>query len=169
MVVPVPSSPTVDTPYGRRGSHWSCDRESHGDGIHTGADFAAAVGTTVVAARPGTLVHCSHGSAFGGHQVEVRCADGTRDFYAHMCQRRGEGPVQAGDKVGEVGTEGNVTGPHLHFERHATTAGGWSCSVVRDPQPSLRGTCGSIVPSSELSLIRISLAPIAISVPELFA
>ncbi len=134
---PVPSNPGVDTPYGRRGSYWSCDRDVHGNGIHTGADFAAPTGTKVVAARPGTVVHSNHGSAFGGHQVDVVCDDGTRDFYAHMRSRTAEGPIKAGEKVGEIGTEGNSTGPHLHFERHATTYGGWSCSVVRDPQPSI--------------------------------
>jgi murein DD-endopeptidase MepM/ murein hydrolase activator NlpD len=134
---PVPDHPGVDTPYGRRGPYWSCDRDSHGNGIHTGADFQAPVGAKVVAARPGKVVHSSHGSAFGSHQVDVVCDDGTRDFYAHMRSWAPEGKVQAGDKVGEVGTEGNTTGPHLHFERHATTTGGWSCSVVRDPQPSI--------------------------------
>lgn len=134
---PVPDYPGVDTPYGRRGPYWSCDEDSHGNGIHTGADFAAPVGAKVVAARPGTVVHSNHGSAFGNHQVDVVCSDGTRDFYAHMRFRVAEGNIEAGSKVGEVGSEGNVTGPHLHFERHATQYGGWSCSVVRDPQPSI--------------------------------
>jgi len=136
-MIPVPDQPTIDTPYGRRGSYWSCDEDAHGNGIHTGADYAAPAGTKVIAARPGTLAHCNHGSAFGSHQVEVRCPDGTRDFYAHMRARRNPGPVEAGQKIGEVGSEGNATGPHLHFERHATTTGGWSCGVVRDPQPSI--------------------------------
>lgn len=136
-MTPVPDSPFVDTPYGRRGPYWSCDRDAAGNGIHTGADFGAPVGSRVVAARPGQLVWTNHGSAFGNHQVEVRCPDGTRDFYAHLSKRAGEGPVDAGDKIGEVGAEGNVTGPHLHFERHATTSGPWSCAVVRDPKPSI--------------------------------
>lgn len=139
-MIPVPDHPTVDTPYGRRGSYWSCDENSKGEGIHTGADYAAPAGALVVAARPGQLVHCDHGSAFGNHQVEVRCDDGTRDFYAHMRYRTHEGPIAAGGMVGEVGSEGNATGPHLHFERHATTTGGWSCQVVRDPQPSIDWT-----------------------------
>ena len=84
MVTPVPDYPDVDTPYGRRGPYWSCDEDSHGNGTHTGADFGAPVGANVVAARPGRLVWTNHGSAFGNHQVEVRCNDGTRDFYAHM-------------------------------------------------------------------------------------
>jgi len=136
-VIPVPDHPGVDTPYGRRGPYWSCDEDANGNGIHTGTDFAAPVGARVVAARPGYLAHCNHGSAFGNHQVEVRCDDGTRDFYAHMRFRVAPGDVAAGAKIGEVGAEGNVTGPHLHFERHATATGGWSCGVVRDPQPSI--------------------------------
>jgi murein DD-endopeptidase MepM/ murein hydrolase activator NlpD len=136
-MIPVPDSPIADTPYGRRGPYWSCDENSAGEGIHTGVDYAAGAGARVVAARPGELAHCDHGWAFGAHQVEVRCADGTRDFYAHMRTRRAAGPILAGEKLGEVGAEGNATGPHLHFERHATATGGWSCSVVRDPQPSI--------------------------------
>ena len=136
-MIPVPNSPIADTPYGRRGPYWSCDRNAAGDGIHTGVDYAAGAGSRVVAARPGTLVHCDHGTSFGAHQVEVLAGDGTRDFYAHMRTRRAAGPVLAGEKIGEVGAEGNATGPHLHFERHATETGGWSCGVVRDPQPSI--------------------------------
>ena len=136
-MLPVPDHPGVDTPYGRRGPYWSCDRDAAGDGIHTGVDFQAPAGARVVAARPGNLAHVHYGSAFGAHQVAVVCPDGTRDFYAHMRARVQAGPVAAGQRIGEVGQEGNSTGPHLHFERHATTTAGWSCAVVRDPQPSL--------------------------------
>ncbi|HZX40782.1 MAG TPA: M23 family metallopeptidase, partial [Myxococcaceae bacterium] len=111
-MIPVPDYPGVDTPYGRRGSYWSCDRDAQGNGIHTGADFQAPTGAKVVAARPGTLAWCNHGSSFGGHQVEVRCTDGTRDFYAHLSKRVDAGDVKAGEKIGEVGQEGNATGPH---------------------------------------------------------
>ena len=135
-MIPVPGY-TISTPYGQRGPYWSCDRDAKGYGIHTGADYAAPKGTPVVAARPGRLEWCNHGSAFGNHQIEVVCDDGTRDFYAHLSSRVAEGPARAGERVGAVGSEGNATGPHLHFERHATTSGGWSCSVVRDPQPSI--------------------------------
>jgi hypothetical protein len=51
--------------------------------------------------------------------------------------------VNAGDKVGEVGTEGNVTGPHLHFERHKR-AGTWSCSNMDDPMKSHGAGGGSV-------------------------
>lgn len=137
-MIPVPGY-GVGTPYGRRGPYWSCDRDAAGNGIHTGVDYPAPVGARVVAARPGTAVYSSHGSAFGYHQLDIRCGDGTRDFYAHMPSRAvADGArVEAGQTVGKVGSEGNVTGPHLHFERHATETGGWSCAVVRDPAPSI--------------------------------
>ena len=143
MVTPVPGV-AIGTPYGRRGPYWSCSKDAAGNGIHTGVDYPASTGTPVVAARPGTAVYCNHGSSFGYHQLEVRCGDGTRDFYAHMPGRAvaNGAKVSAGQKVGSVGSEGNVTGPHLHFERHATETGGWSCSVVRDPAPSINYQAG---------------------------
>jgi murein DD-endopeptidase MepM/ murein hydrolase activator NlpD len=95
----------------------------------------------VVAARPGTVRHVNYGAAFGSHQVAVMAGDGTRDFYAHMSSRVGDGmKVKAGDRVGEVGAEGNATGPHLHFERHASHSAPWSCGVIRDPAPSIKWT-----------------------------
>jgi murein DD-endopeptidase MepM/ murein hydrolase activator NlpD len=138
MTNPVPGK-VQGTKYGARGKYWSCRKDAAGNGIHTGVDYPAPVGTTVVAARPGKAYWVNHGSAFGNHQIEVRCGDGTRDFYAHMSSRSvGNGvAVKAGQTLGKVGQEGNVTGPHLHFERHATETGGWSCSVVRDPSPSV--------------------------------
>ena len=54
MVNPVPGY-TVSTPYKKRGSHWSCDEDSAGNGVHTGIDYAAPAGTKVVAARGGRL------------------------------------------------------------------------------------------------------------------
>lgn len=134
MVSPVPGF-KVSTPYRKRGQHWSCDKNAQG-GVHTGQDYAAPLGTKVVAARAGTVRHVSFGSAFGSKQVEVVCPDGTTDFYAHMRTRISTGTkVSAGDRIGEVGAEGNVTGPHLHFERHKV-AGKWSCDNVTDPMVS---------------------------------
>ena len=138
MVTPVPGY-SISTPYGRRGPYWSCDQDSQGNGIHTGADYAAPAGSQVVAARGGRAVYCSHGSSFGYHQLEILPGDGTRDFYAHMPSRAvADGSqVTAGQTIGKVGSEGNATGPHLHFERHSVSSGGWSCAVVRDPAPSI--------------------------------
>jgi murein DD-endopeptidase MepM/ murein hydrolase activator NlpD len=138
MVNPVPGR-SVTTAYGIRGRHWSCNRDSSGNGVHTGADFAAPHGTRVVAARPGTARHVNYGSAFGSRQLLIVTADGTADFYAHMSRRipANGARVEAGQHVGDVGADGNATGPHLHFERHRN-ASGWNCSNHTDPGPSIR-------------------------------
>src|SRR3954467_14190406 len=135
---PVPGH-VMGTPYGRRGTWWSCREDSNGWGIHTGVDFPAPIGARVIAARGGIVVYTNHGSAFGWHQLEIKRSDGTRDFYAHMSKRSvaNGAHVKAGHKIGEVGAEGNVTGPHLHFERHSVATGPWNCAIVRNPQPSI--------------------------------
>jgi hypothetical protein len=136
-MIPVPGF-VQGTPYGARGSYWSCNSDAHGNGIHTGVDYPAPTGTKAVAARDGTVNFVNCGSAFGNHQIEVLAGDGTSDFYAHLRSSVADGTkVKAGDKVGEVGAEGNVTGPHLHFERHSYTGSGWSCSMPVNPAPSV--------------------------------
>jgi murein DD-endopeptidase MepM/ murein hydrolase activator NlpD len=143
MTWPVPGNIKISTPYGKRGSHWSCNKNSSGQGIHTGVDFACASGTPVYATIAGEVRHRNYGSAFGRHQVAISpdpgqpFADG-EVFYAHMRSRVADGTrVKPGDKIGEVGAEGNVTGPHLHYEFHPTTKNRWNCSVVADPAPTL--------------------------------
>lgn len=136
-MIPVPGY-GIGTPYGRRGPYWSCSEDAAGNGVHTGVDYPAPTGARIVAARPGTVNHVNFGSAFGYHQFTINPGDGTRDFYAHTTTRPAHGTkVDAGDNVAKCGAEGNVTGAHLHFERHGTNSGGWSCSVHRDPAPSI--------------------------------
>lgn len=134
---------SVGAVFHQRGEHWSCSKRLDADGkergLHTGVDFPATVGTAVVAARAGKTKHVDFGSeSFGDHQLVVLCDDGTEDFYAHMRSRAAGGrTVRVGDKIGEVGKEGNITGSHLHFERHKTQAGHWSCDLPVNPGPSL--------------------------------
>lgn len=142
MASPIPGV-AVSTPYGKRGSYWSCNEDSNGNGIHTGVDYACASGTDVVAPIDGEIRHRSYGSSFGNHQFAISpdedqpFADG-EVFFAHMTSRPADGVhVKIGDYLGDVGAEGNVSGPHLHFEYHADSKGKWSCSVIDDPQPVL--------------------------------
>lgn len=98
------------------GSRWvrgcaSCSTNHHG------LDFAAPIGTTVVAAMPGRVVAAG---PFGGYgnQVLLQHADGSQTRYAHL-SRVGVSvgqTVAAGEPVGAVGNTGVSTGPHLHFE-----------------------------------------------------
>jgi hypothetical protein len=93
------------------------DARPYAAGMHRGIDIAAGVGTTVVAARAGTVTYAGAlGSA--GNVVAVR--DGTYAVsYLHLSGvsvSRGE-RVAAGARVGEVGTTGrrSTPEPHLHF------------------------------------------------------
>ena len=123
--------------FGARGTMWSCNAVA-GKGVHTGTDLLADAGAMVRAARPGKVKHVNFGSALGNHQIVVLNDDGTLDMYAHMRMRIADGTrVQAGQKVGEIGAEGNTNDtPHLHFERHRDQQG-WRCGVHVDPKASL--------------------------------
>jgi hypothetical protein len=87
--------------------------------VHTGVDWAAPTGTPIYAAYAGTVA--SAGVAGGyGNLVALSHPGGKQTRYAHM-SRFADGlavgkPVAAGELIGYVGTTGNSTGPHLHFE-----------------------------------------------------
>jgi len=95
--------------FGDPGPRWE-------SGLHTGLDFAAPVGTPVVAAREG-VVSVSH-PAWAGNLVAVDHGSGVVTRYAHLSAvfvTPGE-RVLSGQTIGSVGMRGNATGPHLHFE-----------------------------------------------------
>lgn len=86
-------------------------------GHHTGLDFAAPTGTPVFAALAGKVLQEDAGGAYGNHIV-VRHDNGVKTLYAHLTStkvRPGD-RVLRGELIGTVGSTGNSTGPHLHFE-----------------------------------------------------
>lgn len=95
--------------FGVDGSMWS-------SGEHTGQDFAAAEGTPVYATRGGVVT--VEDVDWSGRLVRIDHGGGVESWYAHMSAvhvATGD-TVRAGELVGAVGSEGNSTGPHLHFE-----------------------------------------------------
>ncbi|HET7735870.1 MAG TPA: peptidoglycan DD-metalloendopeptidase family protein [Nocardioidaceae bacterium] len=89
---------------------------------HTGTDFSAPCGTTVYAAHAGTIeIDTTQRSWAGPQLVKVTTGAGSlTTWYAHMqtvTVSRGQ-TVAAGEPIGQVGKEGNVSGCHLHFEVH---------------------------------------------------
>lgn len=85
--------------------------------MHNGIDISANSGTPVVAAGSGTVVAASYSGGFG-NLVLIDHGGGLVTFYAHlnsMNVRQGQ-TVAAGNSIGTVGSTGNSTGPHLHFE-----------------------------------------------------
>ncbi|MET9801885.1 M23 family metallopeptidase [Streptomyces sp. NPDC006368] len=102
---------------------------------HTGQDFAVDLGTPVRSIGAGRVQSVSCGGAFG-IEVIVRHGNGWYSQYAHLAAPavdKGE-RVRTGQWIGQAGTTGNSTGPHLHFEVRLTPYLG---SGV-DPVPWLR-------------------------------
>ncbi|WP_019123861.1 M23 family metallopeptidase [Brevibacillus massiliensis] len=86
---------------------------------HKGVDLAAKIGTPVVAAKKGKVMLArANGSA--GNEVRIQHEDGmiTRYLHMHSIMARKDQEVEAGQLIGLVGTTGQSTGPHLHFEIH---------------------------------------------------
>lgn len=83
---------------------------------HGGVDLRGKTGTPVKAAAPG-LVAFTEDTYFGGNTVCVDHGLGVVSMYCHLSKIDvSEGQfVSAGQKIGEVGATGRVTGPHLHF------------------------------------------------------
>ncbi|MFJ6855668.1 M23 family metallopeptidase [Streptomyces sp. NPDC091271] len=104
----------VTTGYQSGGALWS-------SGTHSGVDFQAASGTSVVAVGAGTVVEAGWGGAYGNNIV-LRMKDGTYTQYGHLSSigvSVGQS-VGSGEQIGLSGSTGNSTGPHLHFEARST-------------------------------------------------
>lgn len=110
---PAPSCHRVSSPYGYRSM-----------GFHNGIDLVAygggALGTAVIASRAGTVEIAGYSNNGYGYTVLINHGDGYKTRYGHMlqgslCVNVGD-YVYAGQQIGRVGSTGNSTGPHLHFE-----------------------------------------------------
>jgi len=87
--------------------------------MHWGIDLAAPLGTPIYAAADGVVLRAGPATGFG-NAVYIQDADGNVEIYGHMryySVRAGD-VVSAGDQIAKVGSEGQSTGPHLHFEIH---------------------------------------------------
>ena len=87
--------------------------------MHWGLDIAAPLGTPIVAAADGVVLRAGPASGYG-NAIYLQDADGNVGIYGHMRHlyvSAGD-VVSAGDLIAKVGSEGQSTGPHLHFEIH---------------------------------------------------
>lgn len=83
---------------------------------HTGTDIAANTGTKIVSATDGEVVLSSEEGDYGKH-LKIQIGE-VSIIYAHcnnLYVKQGDQVVQ-GQEIAEVGSTGNSTGPHLHFE-----------------------------------------------------
>jgi murein DD-endopeptidase MepM/ murein hydrolase activator NlpD len=85
--------------------------------MHTGLDFRAATGDPVRVTANGKVVSAGWSGGYG-RMVEVDHGNGLSTRYGHLSQinvKVGE-TVKIGQVIGEVGSTGRSTGPHLHYE-----------------------------------------------------
>ena len=85
--------------------------------LHSGMDFRAPTGTKVHATAPGVVTKAGRNGGYG-RMVEVDHGNGFSTRYAHMSRIRvkvGQ-EIRTGDVVGDSGSTGRSTGPHLHYE-----------------------------------------------------
>ena len=104
---------------------------------HNGIDFGTPTGTNVYAVLPGVVERATFDDGGYGFYIQVKHADGITTVYAHLSQIRVQPAVmvKAGQLIGQTGTSGNSTGPHLHFEarRQGLEGNGYHGAV--DPRP----------------------------------
>lgn len=125
IVFPLPEGTWVRTsPFGWRSDPITGERR-----LHAGSDFAAADGTPIYAVADGRVVQASYTDPGGGVIVIEHAVGGQRvaSMYIHMWQHGihvavGD-TVTAGQHIGDVGSSGHSTGPHLHLQIHPDGAG----------------------------------------------
>ena len=106
-----PVEGTISSTYGRRETATGSVPKDH-----TGTDIAAPLGTKIKSATDGEIVLVSEEGDYGKH-IKVQIGE-VSIIYAHCNQlyvNQGDKIVQ-GQEIAEVGSTGNSTGPHLHFE-----------------------------------------------------
>jgi murein DD-endopeptidase MepM/ murein hydrolase activator NlpD len=102
----------ISSPFGRRISPISGRAE-----FHRGMDIASPEGTPILASAEG-IVSYSGWNSGGGNVVVIEHGHGFSTYYAHNSSNAVETGqlVKRGDIIGYVGSTGNTTGSHLHYE-----------------------------------------------------
>lgn len=96
---------------------WRIDPFTGRSALHTGLDFQADFGTSILAAAGGIVVTQEFHPAYG-NMIEIDHGNDLITRYAHASKtlvKRGD-LIKRGQKIAEVGTTGRSTGAHLHFE-----------------------------------------------------
>jgi murein DD-endopeptidase MepM/ murein hydrolase activator NlpD len=101
----------ITSPYGYRRSPFTGARQ-----FHSGLDIGAPAGTPIRAAMSGRVIAAGYDNSFGNYVV-ISHHSGYRTLYGHMSviRARAGALVNTGERIGDVGSTGLSTGPHLHF------------------------------------------------------
>jgi murein DD-endopeptidase MepM/ murein hydrolase activator NlpD len=114
LAVPLHTSYRLSSPFGYRIHPISGSKK-----LHTGLDMAAPSGTSIYAAESGVVIVSQWWSGYG-NCIIIDHGGGLWTLYGHiknggLLVQKGDN-VKRGQKIALVGSTGNSTGPHLHFE-----------------------------------------------------
>lgn len=111
MVHPLNSLGRISSPYGCRIHPIDKVRK-----FHSGIDLAIGAGTPIYASQDGRVIHSGDRGGYG-KTIIIDHGNGLTSLYAHCSALVAKpGPIKKGDHIANVGTTGNSTGNHLHFE-----------------------------------------------------
>ncbi|WP_419075622.1 M23 family metallopeptidase [Ruthenibacterium lactatiformans] len=113
---PLPQSFTITSPFGYRKDPFTGEVT-----YHSGTDIAAPAGTPILAAAAGMVTIANGTDPWGGsygYYIKLGHGEGIETLYAHCSAIAvtANQQVRQGEVIGYVGTTGNSTGNHLHFE-----------------------------------------------------
>lgn len=113
----LPTTQPVNVSYNASGFGWRLDPFTGRNAFHEGIDFAAAVGTPIVAAAGGVVITAEYHHQYG-NMLEIDHGNDIITRYAHASRllvKVGD-IVKRGQHVADIGSTGRSTGSHLHFE-----------------------------------------------------
>lgn len=146
MIWPVPGYSRISSPFGYRSAVKTSGGTSSTN--HKGIDIPAPNGTVIVAARGGTVSQVRFSSARGKFCI-INHGGGYATLYQHCSSigvKAGQ-TVLAGQTIARVGSTGNVSGAHLHFEVHVNGACVNPSSYVKYSDTAAKYTGGAIASS----------------------
>lgn len=100
--------------------------------FHRGIDLAAPEGTPVFACADGEVTESGYSRIYGNYII-IRHQGGRESLYGHLSEKKIKlhDTVKSGSIIGNVGSTGQSTGPHLHFEIHEN-------GIPKDPEGLLQ-------------------------------
>ncbi|MBW4478437.1 MAG: M23 family metallopeptidase [Tolypothrix brevis GSE-NOS-MK-07-07A] len=119
--------------------------------FHAGTDLGAAMGTPILAAATGQVEIADWVGGYG-LTVILNHTSAQQTLYGHMSEifvQPGQ-LVQQGTVIGRVGSTGNSTGPHLHFEVRHLTSQGW---VAIDPGVELDSALSQLIKATQTARV----------------
>jgi murein DD-endopeptidase MepM/ murein hydrolase activator NlpD len=150
IVYPVSSPAPITSPFGWRTHPITGSRR-----FHAGVDIGAAMGAPVVAAASGTVVSAGWNGGYG-KAITIQHNGVQQTLYGHLSEvfvQPGQ-TIERGTVIGRVGSTGNSTGPHLHFESRMSTSDGW---VSVDPGTDVKYALDTL--RREIDFARKDLSP----------